>query len=434
MKCTVCQRELAPNLSLCVRCGAMVNDSVREEMASSITPIASVSNPRKAAAVIASPELKPPPPPMPETEPKPRRLQTADLPSKKTSPTLAEFRNPNPVIPDWRIQLQNTVRQRTGRSIAESEALPTPVQTMHPSSRGANALKLRQEPEAEGQVDAKVANALKRIEQSRKRYLPSEKAREGVRVARAAAAARNYPFNVISRSTEPDEAVAQKPAQASGVRPRLVSSMRIEKKSYDTNKLVPIPEAAYMADDLESTGGSPEPKPVLKENWSEKIEIKRSTATGSIADPEPLSDVNSDADEIDDLAPISMRFNSGLFDLIIGGVASMLLFSPFVGLYEGWASLTGALLFASILMVVMFVYLTATLVFLGQTFGMKLFALELVDAEQSEFPTLHQAAVSSSVYLLSLVFGGVGFLPVLFNEEKRAAHDIASGTILVRAV
>ena len=50
---------------------------------------------------------------------------------------------------------------------------------------------------------------------------------------------------------------------------------------------------------------------------------------------------------------------------------------------------------------------------------MKLFSLELVDAEQSEYPTLHQAAVSSSVYLLSLAAGGLGFIPMMMNEEKR---------------
>jgi uncharacterized RDD family membrane protein YckC len=80
----------------------------------------------------------------------------------------------------------------------------------------------------------------------------------------------------------------------------------------------------------------------------------------------------------------------------------------------------------------MFVYLTVSLSFIGRTFGMKLFSLELIDAEENAYPTLHQAAVSSSVYLLSLAFGGIGLLPVFFNEEKRAAHDIASGTILIK--
>jgi uncharacterized RDD family membrane protein YckC len=82
--------------------------------------------------------------------------------------------------------------------------------------------------------------------------------------------------------------------------------------------------------------------------------------------------------------------------------------------------------------VVMFVYLTATVSMYGKTFGMRLFSLELIDVEDEDYPTLHQAAVSSAVYLLTLAFGGIGFITLPFNEEKRAIHDIVSGTIVVK--
>lgn len=367
-----------------------------------------------------------------EPQPAPRRAHTADLSSKKTSPTLAEFKTPKAVVPEWRIELQNKIRQRTGGGRPAGDAVATnAVSPSARASRGGAALKVRYEPEAEASADLTVANALKRIEQSRRTYLPTEKAREGMRVAKAAAAAaasRNYPFNVVARSAEIPETPAAPRSEpvVPAVRPRLVSSMKIEKRKYDTNKLAPIPEADYMAAPEEK---AEEAKPALKENWSRKIEFKRTETieeTGIVEVPEP------ETDEIDDLAPLSMRFNAGLFDLIIGGFASFVLFSPFIGLYEDWASLAGVFVFTSILMAVMFVYLTVSVTYLGQTFGMKLFSLELVDAEQSEFPTLHQAAVNSAVYLLSLITGGIGFLPAFFNEEKRAAHDIVSGTILVR--
>lgn len=413
----------------------MVNDSVREELASSITPIAVSSKTRSFVPAARRADETPiaKPPIMTEPTPTPKRVQTADLTSKKTSPTLAEFKTPKAVIPDWRIELQNKVRQRAGRSEGEAISTNAISPTVRPS-RGGAALKVQFEPEAENAVDLKVANALKRIEQSRRTYLPTEKAREGMRVAKAAAAARNYPFNVVSRSSEtPEKPASPKTDPPAQARPRLVSSMKIEKKSYDTNKLTPLPEAEYM-------GAGPEeaeaPKRELKENWSQKIEIKESENLDETptAEPAVAELAELETDEIDDLAPISMRFNAGLFDLIIGGFASFILYSPFVGLYEGWASVSGMLVFVSILMVVMFVYLTASIAILGQTFGMKLFSLELVDVEQSEFPSLHQAAVNSSVYLLSLITGGLGFLPVLFNEEKRAAHDLVSGTILVREI
>lgn len=417
----------------------MVNDSVREELASSITPIAVPSKTRTfAPAITQADDATAAPDTMPEPTLTPKRVETADLTPKKTSPTLAEFKNKNTVIPDWRIQLQNTVRQRTGRNATEPVSTNA-VSSAAPTARGAAALKLQQEPEPEKPADLKVANALKRIEQSRRTYLPTEKAREGMRVARAAAN-RSFPFNVVSRSAAVPERTRQaapQPDPVPAVRPRLVSSTKIEKKSYDTNKLVPIPQAEYLAQGPDQPEEIlVESKPLLRENWSQKIEIKESERdnAGPVAEDSDVELDDPETDEIDDLAPLSMRFNAGLFDLVIGTFVSFILFSPFLGLYEGWASLSGLLVFTTILLGVMFFYLTASVTYLGQTFGMKIFSLELVDVEQSEFPTLHQAAVNSSVYLLSLVFGGLGFLPVLFNEERRAAHDLVSGTILVKGM
>ena len=70
--------------------------------------------------------------------------------------------------------------------------------------------------------------------------------------------------------------------------------------------------------------------------------------------------------------------------------------------------------------------------FFGKTMGMRLFSLEIVDALENEYPTLHQAAISSSVYLISLALAGAGFITAFFNEERRAIHDLLSGTIIVR--
>ena len=79
----------------------------------------------------------------------------------------------------------------------------------------------------------------------------------------------------------------------------------------------------------------------------------------------------------------------------------------------------------------MFAYLTVCIGVYGRTLGMRLFSLEIIDADENEYPTFHQAAVSSAVYLLSLPLLGAGFVTIFFNEEKRAAHDLLSGTIIV---
>ncbi len=278
MKCTVCQRDLAPDWSVCPKCGAMKNDSVREELESSLAPLTGPIKYQFNTRSVVKQAAKPAPEPV-EKKPIEKRVQTADLRPKKTSPTLAEFKTPNMTIPDWRLQLQNSVRQRNGRVDAvSSTSVPAPTQTS-----GANALKARyvEEPLPEPSPelkDLKVANALKRIEQSRRTYLPTEKAREGIRVAKEAS--KNFPFNVVSRTENAPERPAAAPAEVPAARPKLVSSMKIEKKPYDTNKLVPIPAAAEMAArtaDHEIDAGA-EPKQPLKANWSQKFEIRESAS------------------------------------------------------------------------------------------------------------------------------------------------------------
>lgn len=437
MKCTVCQRELAPDLSMCVRCGAMKNDSVREELEMSLTPI---SAPLKFRPVESREEPTPAVAEAPEPKVSVRRSATSDLAIKNTSPTLADFVHKNAAIPEWRLKLQNTVRQRAGRGNADAISPSVATEPVsNTRTNGANALKVKYEEQAAApETDEKLTNALKRIELSRRAYLGSEKAREGIRVAKEAQ--RKFPYSVVSRSEDLPELPAKptvETAPTPKVRPKLVSSLRIEKKEYDTNKLIPIPEAARMASSFDEaeTPQDTEPKAPFKENWSQRIEIREDAAAEeSTLAPAIDPSVETEIDEIDDLAPIAMRFNAGLFDLIIGSFATFVLLSPLFAWSEGWFSLSGTLLFATVLLLVMFLYLTATIAFMGQTFGMKIFSLELIDAEKSEFPTIHQAAVNSAVFLFSLVFAGLGFIPMAFNEERRAAHDLISGTILVREV
>jgi uncharacterized RDD family membrane protein YckC len=127
-----------------------------------------------------------------------------------------------------------------------------------------------------------------------------------------------------------------------------------------------------------------------------------------------------------------MRFGAAVFDLIIGGFAAAIILSPFLVSSASLASLSGFLAIGGAILVVMFIYQTATMAFIGRTFGMKLFSLEIIDAEMNELPTLHQSAVNSAVYLLSLLLLGIGFLPAFFNEERRTLHDMLSGTLLIR--
>lgn len=122
--CPVCKRELAPTLSICFTCGAMVNDTVREELQAKIERISGPLE-RKPTPIIANkiPELDelthemPAAPAKPiettqERSPKSARTETIEFRGKNTSPTLVGFQPKSNTVPDWRLQLQNSVRQR----------------------------------------------------------------------------------------------------------------------------------------------------------------------------------------------------------------------------------------------------------------------------------------------------------------------------------
>jgi uncharacterized RDD family membrane protein YckC len=445
MICPVCKRDLAPTLSICFACGAMMNDTVREELETKVSPVAAKvsSGPLPAPApVIATPVQQPTPPvmkaprpsvPMPAaSKPAPAKVQTSPLASRKTSPTLVGFQPKKVAVPGWRLELQNSVRQRTSGAKSEGGPVDAVGGTFQKQliTNGANALKpeIVEEPSALEHSNPKVANALKRIQESRKSFGPTE-----TPAPTAPTPSRIYPFNVVSRSGEaPVPQNGTKPALSSQPKPKLVSSLRIEKKKYDTNKLPPLPEKARLSSSFDEpeTIKALEPGEIVAKEKTRLPEIKEPVIENELAEPE--IEMTETPEEIDDLAPLSLRFNAALFDLIIGGFAGLTALSPFMLSGGDWISLPGILAIAATIAVVTFVYLTVAIGFIGRTVGMRLFSLELIDAEENQYPTLHQAAVHSSLFILSLAFAGLGLLPIFFNEERRAAHDLLSGTILVR--
>lgn len=383
----------------------------------------------EAMPKVAEPAVKPeikvpepvtvaPPKPVPVAPAKKRvRYDTSELIAPKTSPTLVGFQPKNPVIPDWRLQLQNAVRGRNSGVPADAVAGQNAYQKQLVTN-GANALKAEyvEAPKAEpAHKDPRVANALKRINESRKAFLPEAAPKK--RTATKASANRNFPFNVVEKTDEPPALHSDTKASVNVLpKPKLIKTFPVKKK-FDTNKLPPIEDATLTpAPDFD----------VMAYSEDNLIHVtKPDAAIGSV------QNVENTSSEIDDLAPFAMRFNSGIFDLIIGAFASLILLSPVAFFGGDWLSVGGLLTFAATWSIMMFVYLTVCIGVYGRTLGMRLFSLEIIDADENEYPTFHQAAVSSAVYLLSLPLFGAGFLTVLFNEEKRAAHDLLSGTIIV---
>ncbi|MGB4989061.1 MAG: RDD family protein [Pyrinomonadaceae bacterium] len=395
----------------------MMNDSVREEVGASITKRAPV---KMGTHDTGSPKPLPPRP-VAFATPAVMRSQTADLVAPATSPTLVGFQSETTSVPDWRLQMQNAVQMRRGGHAGISDP-----GIQFPTNGGA-ALKAEPArlPDLVPDIsDTRVANAMRRIEQSRKAFL------EPAPTPAKPAIARSFPprpFGLVE--SIPGAQARNVVSRAQPVeRPRLVvpSSPPAEKKR-DTNKLPRLVEDNSPREIEEITDRVTDPA-VLHTEFGEvkRIRIKAETDefVGEIAD--------DDIDAIEDLAPFSMRFGAGLFDLIIGAFASMLLLSPIAFAQGNWFTTTGLLIFAATCAVVMFGYMTACLGFYGKTMGMRLFSLELVDAVENEYPTLYQAAVNSSIFIVSLPLGGASFVTLFFNEEKRAVHDIVSGTILVK--
>lgn len=421
----------------------MMDDSVREELKAKISPMKTIIKTEIGGNNAVSNKPNPisvPKPQLPIAKPQLPTLvktNTTEITPKPTSPTLIEFQNKNATLPEWRLQLQNAVRKR--REMTQSESLiqptsPVAVQKVLPTN-GSAALKVEYVEESAPIIneETKLAGALRRIEESRKKFLIEEVETPPPPPIEppAATPTKNYPFYIATKNSE----IMPKPPEIKtsvnfAAAPKIEDLPIIEKKPYDTNKLKPLPNSAIISSSLEKLTDKE-----VTETVEDKVPIIPITRmTDNFDEQEEIENAEFEAieEEIEDIAPFSSRFNAALFDLILGSFVSLILLAPLMISGGNWFSLMGFLAILVTCAIVMFIYLTTSIGFFGQTLGMKLFSLEIIDIEEEEYPTLHQAAVSSSVYLISLAFGGVGFVPALFNEERRAAHDLLSGTIIVK--
>lgn len=423
----------------------MMNDSVREELLSKV----SISKPLKLEITEMKENLKSSgklnlPSNIIKEEINPQKTitvtdcksneeknDTGSIASKPTSPTLVEFHSKNSAVPEWRVQLQNAVRQRHDRENPETPnaAVTVAAAAVAPrktklATRGATALKAEtlSEKKPSREKNPTLSSALERIEKSRQKFLVEEEELAAAPIVSPPRPAnKNFPFYIAKKAESVPHINEPIQQTASAVKTKLTdASLRSESGDLDTNKLPPLPEkvSASFAETLDN----------LPELNIKQEEIKATPVNEEIVQAE-----NAEiSEEFEDFAPIGSRFNAGFFDLIIGAFISLFLLSPFMLTGGEWFTFTGFLAFLATCSIVMFVYLTTTIGFYGRTFGMRIFSLEVIDVEGENYPTLHQAAVSSAVYLLSLALGGIGFLTLPFNEEKRAVHDLVSGTIVVK--
>lgn len=505
MECVICKNSFTIELSICPSCGAMQQDSVREELVTISSPkiygyceksdeIPAIPKPVELEMIFVSsePEILGKPfipesiskteqseamPNKPQTAAKPKKPQVTE-PQRVQSKTenLVEFQQKNNVIPEWRLQLKNAVRERMNERKVEQETVSTASFSNRVlRTHGNAALKIAPVYEEELEIEEtptgaieheneKVRNALKRIELSRMQYStkkdePKIPAEEEIAESQEK---KEYPFQLASSKNSGELRPAKKNSIAAPPRPTLVSSLRKGKDDFDTNKLPPLPQTARIVSSFQTrpveTVAVIEEKVKVKiketetistENTEENIIVETITTetaeekiivenkTLSETEIKQLVDIEAQEEyeanqEAEDFAPFTLRFNAGIFDLLIGAFASLILLSPFMMLGGDWFTFGGFFAYLFTMAIVMFIYLTATVGMFGKSFGMRLFSLEIIDIENEDYPTFHQAAVSSAVYLASVALGGLGFLTVPFNEEQRAVHDLVSNTLVVK--
>ena len=420
MVCPVCSHENFISLSICSTCGNTTNEPVLEKVKTSSIMKKSVNSSKLKSREITSTSVKPskqiklkPSPKSVVTE----RTNTSEIVSKTTNRTLVDFQSKESKLPEWRLHLQNAVQKRykkeSNSSIKKtSVAMALTPDTATALTKGTEEVKNH----TSKPNNAHLANALKRIEVSRNKYYISED--KPLLNKQESNPQKAFPYKIASRNEQHNQI---KNADNRKVELIQVTSKELTQKArksiYDTSELDPDFVPAKAATSFEN-------KPV--KTYGNKLKKEKIEETDVAASEE--------TEIIEDFAPLSVRFNAGLFDLIIGSFASLILLSPFILTGGSWFTAAGIFGFLAVCSVVMFIYLTTTIGLFSKTFGMHLFSIEMININGEEYPTFHQSAVSSSVYLLSMAFCGIGFLTTLIDEEGRAIHDLVSGTIIVKEI
>jgi uncharacterized RDD family membrane protein YckC len=202
------------------------------------------------------------------------------------------------------------------------------------------------------------------------------------------------------------ERVTEEPAKAAAARTKVAATQA---------------QQAQVEEDAQGLSRQPRHiSGVLDEFWLERNGVE---LLPKVAEPEVT---------YDDRAPRPKRLAAAVIDLFV--VA--LICAPFAAAIEltisnwndprVWGSMAG------IAATAMFLYHTCALALAGRTAGMSLCSLHAVDARKACVPTTGQCARRALVYMLSLATLGLGVLYSLFDAEGRTAHDILSGTVVVR--
>lgn len=418
MQCPSCRAVYSNGLGLCPRCKTPAettpSEAITEPMNNSQESIALASS----ADVSVAEEIE-------ETEATPANS------TAQASSTLIEFPGVSRASrPQWRKELSERVRQiqeRKARDAEHENEEASQSRVKQPAAEvAAPQLGLVPQQDAPA-MNPIVAAALKRLERARQSHpqMPRTRSSMGGAAAAAAAIARvdeeQYqaePKPALTQVSAPSALAAMEPTQSSTAE-KTLETKTVEPAREHSLIIVPAPPTPKIALPV----SKPEPKRIVTAS------VKSST-TESIIDE--ATSAKFDEELYDDRAPVISRLAGNAIDLLVVAFAS----SPFAAIIEltngNWSDWRVMASMGGIVLIVMFLYLTAATALAGRTWGMSLVSLRAVDADTGLPPTTKQSVGRAILYILSLITLGFGILYALFDAEGRTAHDYLSGTAVVR--
>ena len=411
---------------------------------------------------------------------------TATTTQSQTNSTLIEFPGVNRNRPAWRKELSERFREiqqrrareaalegeeAQGQAVEQAEAEYARAAPRAKPPEPAKQLGLVPTPD-EQEMNPIVAAALRRIERARRESPPL--ARQGSGRGHAATAA----ARVVEEQTEQfaEQAPAQhvKRNENSGAHAKR-AAQRAER--LDAEGTPARPSTLAVVPPKQSPKSESKSEPAIVEETSVAAEAKASAHAAALAEVEkqtsqsaetttqrvaaqsqtqsasrqprhiagviddfwlerqgldPLPKVAKPEVSYDDRAPRVRRLAAAFVDLL----AVAFLCAPFAAAIEltigNWGDPRVFGSMGGIVAVVMFLYHTCSVALAGRTWGMALCSLRVVDSRTALVPTTGQCARRALVYILSLATAGLGILYSLFDAERRAAHDILSGTVIVK--
>jgi uncharacterized RDD family membrane protein YckC len=312
------------------------------------------------------------------------------LGQKPQTSTLIEFPGTTRIVPAWRKQLSQRVREVQERKAREAAEEAAAAREAGIVSCALASVQLELVPDLEQPVvNPIVTKALERIERARR----SDQVTSGFGAATAPA------FEPITNTIPEAEVDEPRPIET---KPKLtvVTPAKLETELIDRKPV------RVISDGVEDVALS----------YLETC----------------LSLPAIEADTTNESAGFVRRIIAGTLDLIL----IALLAAPFAVAIEfadgNWFNPRIEGLMAGITVVLMFAYLTLAIALTGRTVGMKVASLRTIDLRTGLIPTGGQSIKRAIGYMLSMAVLGLGVIYALVDPDRRTAYDRFSKTIVIR--